>query len=261
MPESPSTQLRPTITVVQSCADSPLGALAAPLEERAHVRLVRPFDGDAIPDAHACGAGLVVLGGSTDALDDANAPWLPAIRALLADAVATELPTLATGLGAQLLTVACGGRVALDAPPGLEAGIVEVAWRPEAADDPMFGELARRAGVDDGTGPVRRGEPTLVATMHSDAIVELPAGATWLASSAMYPFHAFRLGAAVAVQFRPEADADLLASWARAAGLDATEIEMDAIAHAGRLSDLTCTITRTFVEHTPGVSSGMSAVV
>lgn len=253
--------MRPTVTVVQSCADSPLGALAAPLEEHVDVRVVRPFDGDVVPDVHGCDAGLVVLGGSASVLDDAAAPWLPALRALLADAVASDLPTLATGLGAQLLTVACGGRVALDAPPGLEAGVVELSWRPEAAEDPMFGAVARRAGVDDGTGPVRRGEPTLVATMHSDAIVELPAGATWLASSAMYPFHAFRLRSAVAVQFRPEGDADLLATWVRAAGLDATEIVMDAIAHAARLTDLTCTITRTFVEHTGAVCSGMSAVV
>jgi len=261
MPESPSTQVRPAVTVIQSCATSPLGALKAPLAEHVQLRVVRPFVGDAIPSISECGAGLVVLGGSAAALADAHVPWLPALRGLLADAVASDVPTLATGLGAQLLTVACGGRVALDAPPGLEAGVVELSWRPEAADDPMFGELARRAGVDDGTGPVRRGEPTLAATLHSDAIVELPAGATWLAASAMYPFHAFRLGSAVAVQFRPEADAELLTNWARTEGLDSTEIEMDAIAHASRLTDLTCTITRTFVEHARAVASELSAVV
>lgn len=261
MPESPSTLPRPTITVVQSCPDSPLGALAAPLAERAHVRVVRPFDGDAIPSAFACGAGVVVLGGALSALDDAAAPWLPALRSLLADAVAADLPTLAIGLGAQLLTMASGGRVALDAPPGLEAGLIELAWRPEAAEDPMFAELARQAGVDDGTGPVRRGEPTLAAAMHTDAIVELPRSATWLASSAMYPFQAFRLGSAVGVQFRPDADPDLLGSWAGAAGVDATAIEMDAISQVGRLTELTEAVVRSFAEHALEVSSGMSVTV
>lgn len=225
------------------------------------MRIVRPFDGDAIPGAFACGAGVVVLGAAVGALDDDAAPWLPALRTLLADAVAADLPTLAIGLGAQLLTVACGGRVAFDAPPGLEAGLIELAWRPEAADDPTFGALARQAGVDDGAGPVRRGEPTLAAAMHEDAIVELPRGATWLASSAMYPFQAFRLGSALGMQFRPEASPDLLAQWARSAGLDAPAIEMDAISQVGRLAQLTDAVARSFVEHTLEVSSGMSVTV
>ena len=52
--------------------------------------------------------------------------------------------------------------------------------------------------------------------MHADAIVDLPPGAVWLGSSAMYPYQAFRLGAAWGLQFHPEASADTLRRWADA---------------------------------------------
>ena len=262
MSESPSTQPRPTLTVVQNSPDAPLGALAAVLDAHAHVRVLRPFDGDALPSAFAAGAGLVVLGGSQHALDDAGAPWLPELRTLLADAVALQLPTLAIGLGAQLLALACGGRVALAPPPGHEAGVIELAWRPEAAQDPMFGELARRAGVDDGTGPAPRGDATLAASMHGDAIVSLPDAATWLASSPTYPFQAFRIASAVGVQFRPEADADLLARWALAVpGVDAPRVELDAIAQVERLTELTQVVGRAFVNQARAAVAGMPSAV
>jgi GMP synthase (glutamine-hydrolysing) len=63
--------------------------------------------------------------------------------------------------------------------------------------------------------------------MHSDAIAELPPDAEWLASSAQYPFHAFRIGSALAVQFHPEASAATMCSWATQAGVDPAPIEGD----------------------------------
>ena len=63
-----------------------------------------------MPDpASLSGAGydaLLVLGGAMGAADDDVAPWLPAVRALLAEAVRTELPTLGVCLGGQLLALA-----------------------------------------------------------------------------------------------------------------------------------------------------------
>ncbi|HEU4525537.1 MAG TPA: hypothetical protein VFR62_10980, partial [Gemmatimonadales bacterium] len=51
-----------------------------------------PYAGDALPAAPELD-GLLVLGGAMGPVDDEACPWLPATRALLADAVAAEVPT------------------------------------------------------------------------------------------------------------------------------------------------------------------------
>ncbi|HSI93571.1 MAG TPA: type 1 glutamine amidotransferase [Jiangellaceae bacterium] len=160
--------------------------------------IVRPYAGDPIPERAE--HGLIVLGGQMSAYDDGVAPWLPVVRRLLATAVAERVPTLGICLGAQLLAVACGGRVDVAAPPGRESGVVDARHRPEAAADELL------AGLPD---------PFPGPSMHADAVVELPAGATWLASSAMYPHQAFRVGrAAWGVQFHPEVSLPTFRSWA-----------------------------------------------
>ncbi|QCB95444.1 type 1 glutamine amidotransferase [Cellulomonas shaoxiangyii] len=192
------------MTVVQSSPDATLDRFADWLGE-VDVRLVRADLGDAIPGPTEVGDGLVVLGGHMSAHDDAVAPWLPGLRALLAVVSATDVPALGICLGAQLLAVARGGRVELAAPPGREAGVVDVRWRPEAEQDALLSGLARAAGP-------RRS--TAQASMHADAVVDLPRGAVWLASSSTYPFQAFRIGSAWGVQFHPEASRETLRAWA-----------------------------------------------
>jgi GMP synthase (glutamine-hydrolysing) len=197
----------PVLTVVQLDAEVPLDRFAAHLAG-VEVRLVRAYAGED-PRPAADLDGLLVLGGRMSAHDD-DAPGLVATRSLLADATAAGVPTLGICLGAQLLAVATGGRVHVDAPPGREAGVVDVRWRPEAAADPLLGSLARE------------GRSTLMPTMHADAIVDLPRGATWLAASRMYPYQAFRVGErAWGVQFHPEASPETMRSWSALSGDDA----------------------------------------
>lgn len=194
----------PRVTVVQSSPDVTLDRFADWLGD-VDVHLVRADLGDAIPGPTDVGDGLVVLGGHMSAHDDATAPWLPALRTLLAVVSATDVPVLGICLGAQLLAVARGGRVEVAAPPGREAGVVDVRWRPEAEQDALLSGLARAAGARRSTG-----QPS----MHADAVVDLPRGAVWLASSSMYPFQAFRIGSAWGVQFHPEASRETLRAWA-----------------------------------------------
>ena len=202
------------LTVVEHMASCPLDRFEgwlteAPGAEALTLRMVRPWAGEAVPAVSRCGDGLVVLGGESDAYDDEGTPWLPATRALLADAVRTGLPTLGICLGAQLLAVAIGGHVTVGAPAGTEAGVVDVVARPEALRDPLLGPLAAARGA--GAGDLLVGMPS----MHSDAVVDLPPGAVWLASSAMYAYQAFRVGASAwGVQFHPEVSQGTFAAWA-----------------------------------------------
>ena len=63
---------------------------------------------------------------------------LDAIAAEIA-AVERQVPTLGICLGAQLLAVAGGGHVEVNAPAGVEAGVIEVRLRPAAETDPVLG--------------------------------------------------------------------------------------------------------------------------
>jgi GMP synthase (glutamine-hydrolysing) len=221
------------ITVVQLDAAVPLDRFADQLDG-AEVRLVRADLGEQTGPA-ADLDGLVVLGGRMSAHDE-HEPGVAATRALLAEAVAADVPTLGICLGAQLLAVATGGRVHVSAPPGREAGIVDVRWRPEATGDPLLGALAAD------------GRSTPMPTMHADAVVDLPRGATWLAASRMYPYQAFRTGSAWGVQFHPEASPALMHDWAVEAGEDVAAIDEVVAAHDEAVAAAGRTIARTFAE-------------
>ena len=221
----------PDVTVIQSSPDLPIGSLGDQLAAAGlRMRTVRADQGEPLPARAELGAGLIVLDGWMSAYDDEVAPWLPELRALLLEAATDGVPTLAIGLGAQLLAVAGGGQVTLAAPPGPETGPVRVFWRPEALTDPLVGEVARAVA--------QAGErASLVPSMHVDAVTELPEGSVWLASSNMYPFQVFRLGAAVGTQFHTEVSAEMLSTWlhtAQATGLDVDDDSAERMASSGR---------------------------
>jgi GMP synthase (glutamine-hydrolysing) len=187
-------------------------------------RLPGPYDGDG-----AAYDGLLVLGGAMGPADDEACPWLPAVRALLVDAVDAGLPTLGICLGAELLAVACGGSVRRGVA-GPELGVLDCEPTAAAADDPLFGALPARARV---------------VQWHWEEIADLPPGAVRLASSAMYENQAFRLGdRAWAVQGHPEVTGEIAAIWARddspllkAAGRDPNELVSEVAAAQAELTE------------------------
>ncbi|MBO9524328.1 MAG: type 1 glutamine amidotransferase [Nocardioidaceae bacterium] len=188
-----------TVLVVQPDASDPLDRFAGWFDEAGlAVRVIRPYDGEPLPGSVEADA-LVVLGGEMSVHDDATFGWLEGIRVLYRDAVAREVPVLGICLGAQLLAQTCGGEVVVG-EAGIEAGVVEVRWRPAAAGDALLGGLP---------------EPFPAGSMHGDAIATLPPGATWLGSSALYPHQAFRVSArAWGVQFHPEISPATYGEWA-----------------------------------------------
>ncbi len=192
---------RRRVVVIQNVPHDPIGRLATWLDG-IELEIVRPYAGDAVPGRAP--DGLIVLGGSMSATDDHPTTWLPEVQRLLAGAVAGAVPTLGICLGAQLLAVACGGRVEQSAAPGRESGVIDVTWRAAATDDLLV------AGLPD---------PFPAPSWHVDAVSELPAGAIWLGESAMYPHQAFRVGeCAWGLQFHPEVSLADYRNWAGETG-------------------------------------------
>lgn len=146
--------------------------------------------------------GVVCLGGEMGASDDGTHPWLADIRRLLARAIAGRVPVLAVCLGAQLLALAGGGRVARSgtgpaAGPGLVAKR-DLAWR-----DPLFGDLPLMQDV---------------LRFHRDVVESLPPSAVVLASSPQCPNEAYRIGeSAYGLQFHIETTTQIVLGWASAA--------------------------------------------
>lgn len=177
--------------------------------EPARVRVAAVYADAALPAADSL-AGVVVTGSS--AMVSERAPWSERAAAWLGSAALAGTPVLGICYGHQLLAHALGGRVARN-PRGREIGTIDVRLQAAARGDALFAELA---------------EPVRMQATHVESVLELPAGARWLASSAGDPHQAFAVGErAWGVQFHPEFDADIVRAYltarrdaVRAEGLD-----------------------------------------
>lgn len=141
-------------------------------------------------------ADLVVsMGGPMNACDDEGHPFLARETDFLRRAVEAEVPTLGICLGAQLIARAAGARV-YQAPVG-ETGWGTVTFTEAGAADPVTGVLP---------------EVIPVLQWHEDTF-DIPVGGLHLASSALCPHQAFRVGKAWGLQFHVEVDRGMLAEW------------------------------------------------
>ena len=136
----------------------------------------------------------IVLGGPIGVYEADHYPFLNDELAALKDRLAAGRPTLGICLGAQLMAAALGARVY----PG---GRKELGWGElsltEAGRAACLGHLAS----------------TPVLHWHGDTF-DLPAGATLLASTEVYPNQAFAVGKhALALQFHVEADYRRIEQW------------------------------------------------
>lgn len=186
--------------------------LGVPLDE---ILVVPVFEGAPLPAAQDVGA--VVVTGSP-AMVTAKEPWSVASAAWLQKVWEHERPILGICYGHQLLADALGGRVDRN-PAGREIGTVLLERTAAGREDPLLG------GLDDSF---------LAQESHSEAVVELPPGATLIATNPHAPIQAFSLGRAWGVQFHPEFDADIVRGYIRGRaealrreGLDPDQLDSD----------------------------------
>lgn len=138
---------------------------------------------------------LVVLGGPIGVYETDAYPFLENELQLIRDRVARNRPVLGICLGCQLIARALGA----DVSPG---GTKEIGWAPLEVHGNVEGNVL--APVQDGAQ---------VLHWHGDTF-DLPAGATRLASSAVYPNQAFSYRDNVlALQFHLEVEPEALESW------------------------------------------------
>lgn len=194
---------RPVVLAVQSDPTDPPLLVGEWLEESGlQVDVLEACFDQLVPPSVPEGVdGLLVMGGVMGANDDDVAPWLPALRSMIADAVDRDVPMLGLCLGGQLLAASTGGRVAL--APITEIGLVSVQRTVDGLLDPVIGQVVPVEGAD------------VPATQwHQDHVAELPADAVVLMTNPACAVQAFRVGAtAYGLQMHPELDARTFASW------------------------------------------------
>jgi GMP synthase (glutamine-hydrolysing) len=167
--------VKPTL-IVTHLPDRAVGVVRQALREAGCEVIERnPADADGLPAAEEI-AGVVTLGGRQSATRVAEDPFLGAEVELLLQALDRRVPILGMCLGAQLLSVAAGGRVRHSG--AMNAGWPDMTLLPAAAEDPLFGVFPRRLPV---------------LKWHED-IIELPAAAVELATTPGPGAALFRVG-------------------------------------------------------------------
>ena len=159
------------------------------------IHTVNPVAGDFLPAAEEL-AGVIITG-SHDMVTDRK-PWSEKSAVWIKRLVEAQTPVLGVCYGHQLLAHAMGGVVG-DNPNGKEVGTVSIRLNREGRLNRLF------AGLPDSFA---------VHACHTQSVLELPVGASLLASSTRDPHHAFAIGeAAWGIQFHPEFNSSILQAY------------------------------------------------
>lgn len=168
-----------------------LGAQLSP--ER--MRVVDVEAGETLPPPSEV-AGALITGSAAMVTD--RAAWSERTAGWIRDAMDEQLPLFGVCYGHQLMAHALGGRVDY-LPGGREIGTVTIQMLDEAKADPLTDMLPAEFRVH---------------ATHEQSVLELPKGATVLASSSRDPHHLVRYGAnAMSAQFHPEFNADVMRAY------------------------------------------------
>jgi len=156
--------------------------------EGVHCQVVRAFDPGALPSLRDLDVDGVILTGSPLSVAD-RAPWVLEMGRWALEAAEGGTPVLAVCFGHQAVGEVLGGRVQ-PSPNGREYGTIAVELTEAGRRHPLFQKMPSQPHFQ---------------SVHADALVEPPPGATLLASTAHTRWQAYAWGTHLcAVQFHPE---------------------------------------------------------
>ena len=158
--------------------------------------------GDAIPKLERFD-GLWIMGGSMNAWEEVEFPWLVQEKKLIREAVERGTPFLGICLGHQLLADALGGKA--EPTERHEIGLFPISATTTGQGHPLFANLP---------------QPSIWVNVHRAEVTRLPAGATVLARSDVCKNHAMQVGkSAFSVQFHPEVCHHTVEEWMQIPGI------------------------------------------
>ena len=162
--------------------------------------------GDVIPNLENFD-GLWVMGGSMNASDEHDFPWLIEEKNIIRKAVCDmKMPFLGICLGHQLVADALGGEVGPAKKP--ELGIFRIVPTAEGIGHPLIADLPSEPGW---------------VNVHLKEVLRPPKAATILASSKNCANHVMALGAhAFSCQFHPEVCSHTVTNWLKIPGIPET---------------------------------------
>lgn len=148
--------------------------------------------GEAVPLTASAYSGLVFMGGPMSVNDDL--PWIPAVLALIREAVALDIPVLGHCLGGQLISKALGGIVSKNPHKEIGWGEASVAENSVARD--WFGDSKKFNAFH----------------WHGETF-SLPQGATLLLANSACAHQGYAIGKHLALQCHVEMTAAMIAEW------------------------------------------------
>lgn len=161
------------------------------------LRLVDVAAGEDLPHPAEV-AGAMITGSA--AMVTERAGWSERTAGWIRSAMDSDLPLFGVCYGHQLMAHALGGRVDY-LPGGREIGTLPISLTPQGLDDPLAARLPASFRAH---------------TTHEQSVLEPPAGAAVLASSARDPHHLLRYGPrALSAQFHPEFNAEVMRGYIR----------------------------------------------
>lgn len=191
-----------------------------------------PSKGEPLPDIERI-SGLIITGSPAYVTDEA--PWNFLVADYCKNAIKLSKPILGVCYGHQLLAWALGGRVGFN-PNGREIGTSEISLTGAAKDDSLFTDLPEQISVQ---------------VSHQQSVLQLPDNAVLLASNAIDPHHAYRIGETTwGIQFHPEFTAETTRAYiaARADDIQKENLNPEALIRGLRASPESASLLPRFVE-------------
>lgn len=183
--------------VLQHIECEDLGTIGPAMNRRGlGYRYVRLFDGETVPQDIKDFSGLIILGGPMNVYEEDKYPYLKDEDIFIKKAIERGIPALGICLGSQLIAKASNGKVRKGAKK--EIGWHELNLTPDGRKEGSFKDFP---------------ESLTVFQWHGDTF-DIPQGATHIASSALFPNQAYRIGNNVyGLQFHLEVTEAMIRNW------------------------------------------------